>query len=126
MSIPRKDLRIDTYRATGNGGQNVNKVESAVRITHLPTGLVVTSQDERSQLQNKARAMAELEKRLENTKIAKIHARMNAMRNQQQQSGRVRTYDFTSSTVTDHRRGTKTRKIAEVLAGNLDLLEKTS
>lgn len=120
--IPRSELKIDFYRATGNGGQNVNKVSSAVRLTHIPTGHVVTCQDERSQKQNLDRAMATLEAWLDEQKAAKRKAQFDQLRQDQLGSGRVRTYDFTKNRVTDHRRGTSTTKVREVMDGNLDLL----
>lgn len=116
-----KDLKIETFRARGKGGQNVNKVETAVRITHIPTKTVVTCQDERSQAQNKQRALQELEFRLDSLKNQRKQEKLNALR-ESLFKGRVRTYDFTTNTVTDHIRGTKTTNIKNVMNGDLSLL----
>lgn len=120
--IPEHEIKIDTFRSKGKGGQNVNKVESAVRMTHIPTGIVVTCQDERDQIQNKKRAYEELCKRLQAYKANVLKSRLDKIRHEQLESGRVRTYDFTRNEITDHRRKTKTKKLKEVLDGNLDLV----
>lgn len=119
--IEEKDLRIDVYRASGAGGQHVNKTESAVRITHIPTGVVVAQQDEKSQHKNKARAMQILRARIyegEREKLARIRA---ADRKGQVGSGdrseRIRTYNFPQSRVTDHRINLTLHKLDQVLEG---------
>ena len=122
MKIPAKDLKVERFRATGNGGQNVNRRETAIRLSHLPTGITASSQDERSQGQNYKKAMAELIRRIEEQDAATKKAAVDSFRNAQLTSGRVRTYDFSTNTVTDHRTGKKTRLIKDVLNGNLDLV----
>lgn len=117
----KKDLKIETFRSKGNGGQNVNKVESAVRITHIPTGLVATSQDERSQAQNKKKALAALEERIEAAESAKKAQEINEFRQDQLNNGRIRTYNFITDTVIDHRSGKRAR-LKDVLSGRLDLV----
>lgn len=123
MEIPKDELKIEFFRSSGKGGQNVNKVESAVRITHLPTGITATCQDERDQGRNRQKAMAVLVGRLVAARAATHKAALDAFRNAQLASGRVRTYDLSKNLVTDHRRGTKTHRVRDVLDGNLDLLE---
>lgn len=118
----KKDFKIERFRATGNGGQNVNKVESAVRITHLPTGLSATSQDERSQSQNYRKAMATLLERIAEQKASEDAFEKNEARKAQIFGGRVRTYNLITNLVTDEVRGVKARVAREVLDGNLDLL----
>ena len=122
--IDPKDLQIDTYRASGAGGQHVNKTESAIRITHLPTGMVVECQDERSQYKNKDKALKVLRSRLleaEKKKQADVEA---ARRKSQVGSGdrseRIRTYNFPQGRVTDHRIGLTLYKIDAVMDGDLD------
>jgi len=117
----QRDLRIDIFRASGPGGQGVNTTDSAVRITHLPTGLVVIQQDERSQLKNKAKAMQVLRARLyekmrEEAHGAEAEAR-KAMVGSGDRSERIRTYNFPQGRVTDHRIGLTLHKLDEVLAG---------
>ena len=122
------DLKIDTYRSSGAGGQHVNKTESAIRITHLPTGLVVECQDERSQYKNKDRAMQILRSKLYEAEQAKQHAAVAAERKSQIGSGdrseRIRTYNFPQNRVTDHRLAgdSKNFNIAAVINGELDPL----
>lgn len=118
----KKDFKVDRFRATGNGGQNVNKVESAVRITHIPTGLSATAQDERSQSQNYKRAMATLLARIKEREAQQKALEKNENRKVQMGKGRVRTYNLITNLVTDDVRGTKVRAAKEVLEGNLDLL----
>jgi peptide chain release factor 1 len=126
VAVNDADLRIDVYRASGAGGQHVNKTESAVRITHLPTGIVVTCQDEKSQHKNRARAMKILRARLyEREREAKAAARSGLRRAQVgtgDRSERIRTYNVPQGRVTDHRIGLTLHKIDRVLAGELDEL----
>ncbi len=122
------DLKIDTYRSSGAGGQHVNKTESAIRITHLPTGLVVECQDERSQYKNKDRAMQILRSKLYERELAKQNAAVAAERKSQVGSGdrseRVRTYNFPQNRVTDHRLSgdSKNFNIDRIMNGDLDEL----
>ena len=124
--IDPKDLQIDTYRSSGAGGQHVNKTESAIRITHLPTGLVVECQDERSQYKNKDKAMKVLRSRLYEMEQEKQTAATAAQRKSQVGSGdrseRIRTYNFPQGRVTDHRIGLTLYKIESILDGGLDEL----
>ncbi len=118
------DLRIDVFRASGHGGQHVNKTDSAVRITHFPSGLVVTSQDEKSQLKNKEQAMRVLRSRLFDMKQAEQDAATSQNRRLQVGTGdrseRIRTYNFPQGRVTDHRIGMTLHRIDEVMDGDLD------
>ncbi|MBN9505470.1 MAG: peptide chain release factor 1 [Altererythrobacter sp.] len=121
VQIEDKDLRVDIYRSSGAGGQHVNKTDSAVRLTHLPTGIVVAMQDERSQHRNRARAMAVLrtriyEKMRDEAHGAEAEAR-KAMVGSGDRSERIRTYNFPQGRVTDHRIGLTLHKLDEVLAG---------
>ena len=117
---------MDTYRASGAGGQHVNKTDSAIRITHLPTGTVVECQDERSQHKNRARAMALLKSRLLEAERQRQHAQEAATRRSLVGSGdrseRIRTYNFPQGRVTDHRINLTLYKIDQVMAGDLDAL----
>ena len=126
VEIDPKDLQIDTYRSSGAGGQHVNKTESAIRITHLPTGLVVECQDERSQYKNKDKAMKVLRSRLYERELARREEAEAASRRSQVGSGdrseRIRTYNFPQGRVTDHRIGLTLYKIAAILDGGLDEL----
>ena len=123
VKIDPSDLKIDVYRSTGPGGQSVNTTDSAVRITHLPTGLVVTCQDEKSQLKNKNKALKVLRARL----LDQITQEQNEKRSEERKSqvgsgdrsGRIRTYNFPQGRVTDHRIGLTLYKLDDVLAGNL-------
>ena len=124
VKIDPNDLKIDTYRASGAGGQHVNRTDSAVRITHLPTGLVVTSQDQRSQIQNRERAMQVLKSRLYELEKEKADSEYSSQRKSQVGSGdrseRIRTYNFPQGRVTDHRIGLTLYKIGDVMNGDLD------
>ena len=128
FEIDPKDLQIDTYRSSGAGGQHVNKTESAIRITHLPTGVVVECQDERSQHKNKDKAMKILRSKLYEAEQARQHAAIAAERKSQVGSGdrseRVRTYNFPQNRVTDHRLtgDIKNFNIATIINGDLDEL----
>lgn len=126
VEIDPKDLQIDTYRSSGAGGQHVNKTESAIRITHLPTGLVVECQDERSQYKNKDKAMKVLRSRLYERELVRREEAEAASRRSQVGSGdrseRIRTYNFPQGRVTDHRIGLTLYKIDAILDGGLDEL----
>ncbi|MBP7190195.1 MAG: peptide chain release factor 1 [Rickettsiaceae bacterium] len=124
IKIEEKDIRIDTYRASGAGGQHVNTTDSAVRITHIPTGIVVTQQDEKSQHKNKAKALKILRSRIYDAERQKIQDNISATRKGQVGSGdrseRIRTYNFPQSRVTDHRINLTLYKIEGVMMGELD------
>ncbi|MBM4171222.1 MAG: peptide chain release factor 1 [Ignavibacteria bacterium] len=129
VEINQNDLRIDVYRSGGAGGQNVNKVETAIRITHLPTGLVVQCQDERSQLKNRQKAMKVLKARLYDMKLSEqnseIAAQRKSMVKRGDRSDKIRTYNFPQNRVTDHRISLTLYNLAEVIEGDLDeLIEK--
>ncbi len=124
IKIPEKDIEVDTYRSAGAGGQNVQKNETAVRIRHLPTGMVVQCQDERSQLQNKQRAMNILRARLYELALTEQQAEQDAARRAQVGTGeraeKIRTYNFPQSRVTDHRINFTAHNLPAVLDGELD------
>ena len=124
VEIRQEDLRIDTYRASGHGGQYINRTDSAVRITHLPTGLVVTCQDEKSQLKNKDKAMKVLASRLYDLYRTQADSEYAANRRAQVGTGerneRIRTYNFPQGRVTDHRVGLTLYKIDAIVDGDLD------
>ena len=124
IDIDPSDLRIDLFRASGAGGQHVNKTESAVRITHIPTGVVVSCQDEKSQHKNKAKAMKVLQSRLLDAMQAEQQAKMAADRKSQVGSGdrseRIRTYNFPQGRCTDHRVGLTLYKLEAIMQGDLD------
>jgi peptide chain release factor 1 len=126
VHIDESDLRIDVYRSSGKGGQGVNTTDSAVRITHLPTGIVVTCQNERSQLQNKARAMQVLAARLQSLAEEQAQADASADRASQirtvDRSERIRTYNFPENRIADHRINFKAHNLDQVLDGDLDAL----
>lgn len=124
VSINPTDLKIDVYRASGAGGQHVNKTESAVRITHMPTGVVVQCQDERSQHKNKEKAMRVLRARLYDAAQQKHHNEMAKQRKEQvgsgDRSGKIRTYNYPDQRVTDHRIGLTLHALNDILDGHLD------
>jgi peptide chain release factor 1 len=126
VQIDESDLRIDVYRSSVKGGQGVNTTDSAVRITHLPTGIVVTCQNERSQLQNKIRAMQVLAARLQALAEEQASADASADRASQirtvDRSERIRTYNFPENRIADHRIGFKSHNLDQVLDGDLDAL----
>jgi len=126
VEINPADLRIDTYRASGAGGQHVNRTDSAVRITHLPTGIVVECQDDRSQHKNKAKAMAVLAARILDQKIRAQHAEEASARKAQVGTGdrseRIRTYNFPQGRLTDHRINLTLYKLDRIMEGDLDEL----
>jgi peptide chain release factor 1 len=123
VKIEDKDIRIDVFRSSGPGGQSVNTTDSAVRITHLPTGLVVSQQDQKSQLQNKLKAMEVLRSRLLDLKIAEQEMARAKMRKTQvgtgDRSGKIRTYNYPQSRVTDHRIGWTTHDLQGFMDGNI-------
>src|ERR671918_1272738 len=126
VRVDDKDLKVDVYRASGPGGQGVNTTDSAVRITHLPTGLVVTCQDERSQLKNRAKALKVLKARLLERAQDEQQAAIAADRRSQvgtgERSERIRTYNFAQNRVTDHRIGLTLHRLPEILEGEIDEL----
>jgi peptide chain release factor 1 len=124
VALNPADLRVDTYRASGAGGQHVNKTDSAIRITHLPTGIVVECQDERSQHKNRSRAMSLLRARLLETEQQKQAAQQAKERKLQVGSGdrseRIRTYNYPQGRVTDHRINLTLYQLAAIVDGGLD------
>jgi peptide chain release factor 1 len=126
VEIHDKDLRIDVYRASGPGGQGVNTTDSAVRITHLPTGIVVSQQDQRSQIQNKAKAMDVLRARLLDLRISQQQAERSRLRKSQVSTGdrsaKIRTYNYPQSRVTDHRINFTLHDLPTVMEGDIGRL----
>jgi peptide chain release factor 1 len=126
VKIDEKDLRVDVYRSSGPGGQGVNTTDSAVRITHIPTGLVVTCQDERSQIKNRAKALRVLKARLleraQEEQAAAIAADRRSQVGTGERSERIRTYNFPQGRVSDHRIGLTLHRLPDVLEGDLDEL----
>ena len=124
LELDPKDLRIDTFRSSGAGGQHINKTSSAIRVTHLPTGMVVECQDQRSQRENKVRALTVLRSRLLQQKQAEYDEAYNAQRQSQVGTGdrseKIRTYNFPQDRVTDHRIALTLRNLQSVLDGDLD------
>ena len=124
VQISPNDLRIDVYRATGPGGQSVNTTDSAVRITHLPTGLVVTCQDEKSQHKNKAKALKVLRARVYDIELTRQKEAIDQNRRSQVGTGeraeKIRTYNFPQNRVTDHRMGLTLHNLGAILEGDLD------
>jgi peptide chain release factor 1 len=126
VQVNPEDLRIDVFRSSGHGGQHVNTTDSAVRVTHLPTGLVVTCQDEKSQHKNKAKAMKVLRSRLLDIQMAEQQSRISEERRGMVKSGdrseKIRTYNFPQGRVTDHRIGLTLYRLENILQGDLDML----
>ena len=126
IEVNTADLRIDTYRASGAGGQHVNKTDSAIRITHLPTGTVVECQDERSQHKNKARALSLLQARLldaeRNRQMTEQADNRRNLVGSGDRSERIRTYNFPQGRITDHRINITLYKLDEFLQGQLDMV----
>jgi peptide chain release factor 1 len=124
IKIEESDLQVDVFRSSGPGGQSVNTTDSAVRITHKPTGILVSMQDEKSQLQNKARAMVVLRSRLLQAEQDRIQAEQSASRKGQMGGGgrseKIRTYNFKENRVTDHRIGLTLYKLDRVLNGEIN------
>jgi peptide chain release factor 1 len=124
VQIDPGDIRVDIFRSSGPGGQSVNTTDSAVRITHLPTGLVVSCQDEKSQLQNKERALRILRARLYEVELERQQSEVAEARRSMVGTGdrsqKIRTYNFSQSRVTDHRIGLSSHRIAEIMEGDID------
>jgi len=131
MTINPGDLRVDVYRSSGHGGQSVNTTDSAVRIVHIPTGIMVTCQDEKSQLKNKAKALKVLQSRLYDQKLSEMNSRESAARKSMIGSGdrseKIRTYNFPQSRVTDHRINLSLYRLPSIVNGDIqELLDALS
>ena len=126
IKVEERDVRVDVYRSSGPGGQGVNTTDSAVRLTHVPTGLVVTCQDERSQIKNRAKAMRVLKARLleraQDEQAAAIAADRKSQVGTGERSERIRTYNFPQGRVSDHRVGLTLHKLPAIVEGDLDEL----
>jgi peptide chain release factor 1 len=124
VKIEEKDLRIDVFRSSGPGGQSVNTTDSAVRITHIPSGLVVSQQDQKSQLQNKLKAMEVLRARLLDLRVSEQEAERSKLRKSQvgtgDRSAKIRTYNYPQSRITDHRIGFTTHDLSGVMDGHIE------
>jgi peptide chain release factor 1 len=124
INLDMNDVRVDVYRSSGNGGQSVNTTDSAVRVTHVPTGIVVACQDEKSQLKNKDKALKILRTKLYDLEQEKQHSQLSAERRSQigtgDRSERIRTYNYPQSRVTDHRIALTLHRLDAVLNGDLD------
>ena len=124
VDLDSNDVRVDVYRASGNGGQCVNTTDSAVRLTHIPTGLVVTCQDEKSQIKNKDKAFRVLRSRLYDLKVQEQQKEISAERKSQigtgDRSERIRTYNFPQGRCTDHRIGLTLYRLDAILDGDID------
>jgi peptide chain release factor 1 len=129
VNINPDDLKIDFFHSRGAGGQNVNKVATAVRITHLPTGIIATCQDERSQLRNRTKAMAVLRARLLDIELRKQEQEMSAQRRSQVGTGdraeKIRTYNYPQDRITDHRIDLTLHNLPHIMDGELDELIDT-
>jgi len=130
IEIPENDIRVDVYRSSGPGGQSVNTTDSAVRITHLPTGLVVSCQNEKSQLQNKEQALRILRARLLAARQEQAAAAASVARRSQvrtvDRSERIRTYNYPENRIADHRTGFKAYNLDQVLDGDMDALVRSA
>jgi peptide chain release factor 1 len=126
IEIKPEDIKIDTYRSSGAGGQHINKTDSAVRITHIPTGIVVSCQDDRSQHKNKASALSVLRSKLYELEIRKQNEKISSKRKLMvgggDRSEKIRTYNFPQGRVTDHRIGLTLYKLQLILDGDLDMI----
>ena len=126
VEINMNDVRVDVFRSSGNGGQSVNTTDSAVRVTHIPTGIVISCQDEKSQLKNKDKALKVLRARLYEIELRKQQEAVSADRKSQVGTGdrseKIRTYNFPQTRVTDHRVKLTTHRLEEILDGDLDEL----